>query len=129
MSSKGLKLAKSFPKRTGEGKKATPTSLGWSGERRGLNSGSLECSRQMVTRAETDRIQYEVIGKVSSTQDSFTRFPVRIFFSTDTPETIFQKNFFRESLYGSAVTNLTGIHEHAGLIPALAQRVKDPPLL
>ena len=33
------------------------------------------------------------------------------------------------SYHGSAVTNLTGIHEDSGLIPGLTQQVKDPALL
>ena len=37
--------------------------------------------------------------------------------------------FFRSSYYGSGVTNLTGIHKDLGLIPGLAQWVKDPGLL
>ena len=36
---------------------------------------------------------------------------------------------FRSSHCGSVVTNPTSIHEDAGLIPGLAQRVKDPGLL
>ena len=36
---------------------------------------------------------------------------------------------FRSSHHGSVGTNLTGIHEDADSIPALAQSVKDPALL
>ena len=32
---------------------------------------------------------------------------------------------YRHSYHGSAVTNLTSIHEDSGLIPGLAQWVKD----
>ena len=35
----------------------------------------------------------------------------------------------RSSRHGSAVTNLTSIHEDTDLIPGLDQRVKDPALL
>ena len=35
------------------------------------------------------------------------------------------KNIYRSSCHGSAVTNLTSIHEDMGLIPGLAQWVKD----
>ena len=37
----------------------------------------------------------------------------------------FKKFKDRTSCCGSAVMNLTNIHEDTGLIPALAQRVKD----
>ena len=40
-----------------------------------------------------------------------------------------QKNLFRSSCGGAAETNPTRNHEVVGLIPALAQWVKDPALL
>ena len=39
------------------------------------------------------------------------------------------KLYMRSSHRGSAETNLTSIHEDAGLIPGLTQWVKDPALL
>ena len=37
-----------------------------------------------------------------------------------------KKDEIGSSYHGSAVTNLTSIHEDAGSIPGLAQWVKDP---
>ena len=39
------------------------------------------------------------------------------------------KKLLRSSSRGSVITNPTGTHEDAGLIPGLAQWVKDPELL
>ena len=41
-------------------------------------------------------------------------------------ENTFQKYKFQSSLCGSVETNLTSIHENAGLIPVFTQWVKDP---
>ena len=41
---------------------------------------------------------------------------------------ILEKKYLGNSHHGSAETNLTRIHEDAGLIPGLAQWVKDPAL-
>ena len=41
----------------------------------------------------------------------------------------FKNTFLESSRHGSEETNLTSIHEDVGLMPGLAQWVKDPALL
>ena len=48
--------------------------------------------------------------------------------SVDNLESPFTRGDYRSSRHGSVVTNLTSIHEDAGSIPDLTQRIKDPVL-